>query len=112
MPISGVAFFAKKLESIVAFHIVSFATWLIFLLRYPVQSRFGSIMKDKVAVVTGASSGIGRATALLFAGSGCKVVALGRNESELYSLRDEIGNSGGSIKLHLGDLTEVLQVDR
>ena len=69
-------------------------------------------MKDKVAVVTGASSGIGRATALLFANSGCEVVALGRNETELHSLRGEIRKSGGSVKLHLGDLTEVSQVGR
>ena len=69
-------------------------------------------MKKKIAVVTGASSGIGRATALLFARNGCDVVALGRNEGELNALRDEARNAEGLIKLHLGDITETSQVDR
>jgi NAD(P)-dependent dehydrogenase (short-subunit alcohol dehydrogenase family) len=69
-------------------------------------------MKDKVAVVTGASSGIGRATALLFARNGVDVVAVGRNEGELNALRDETRESSGSVKIHLGDITETSQVDR
>lgn len=69
-------------------------------------------MKDKVAVITGASSGIGRATALLFARNGSNVVGVGRNESELASLRDEGRESSGSIRIHLGDITETSQVDR
>lgn len=69
-------------------------------------------MKDKIAVVTGASSGIGRATALLFAQEGTHVVALGRNESELSSVRDAARDSEGSIKIHLGEITELSQVDR
>jgi NAD(P)-dependent dehydrogenase (short-subunit alcohol dehydrogenase family) len=69
-------------------------------------------MKDKVAVVTGASSGIGRATALLFARNGSDVVAVGRNESELVALRDASRDGAGSIKIHLGDITETSQTDR
>src|SRR5687767_13416346 len=69
-------------------------------------------MKDKVAVVTGASSGIGRATALLLARNGCDVVAVGRNEVELNALRDEARDAAGSVKIHLGDITETSQVDR
>jgi NAD(P)-dependent dehydrogenase (short-subunit alcohol dehydrogenase family) len=71
------------------------------------------MLTDKVAIVTGATSGIGRATASLFAANGATVVAVGRNESELDSLRDEVQNGhGGSIKGHLADLTETSQVDR
>ena len=40
-------------------------------------------MQGKVAVVTGASSGIGKATASLLAKNGATVVAVGRNEKEL-----------------------------
>ncbi len=69
-------------------------------------------MKEKVAVITGASSGIGRATALLFAQSGANVVAVGRIQSELGSLRDEARQSDGLIRTHLADITEVSQVDR
>ena len=69
-------------------------------------------MNDNVAVVTGASSGIGRATALLFARNGWSVVAFGRNESELISLRDDAAQSSGSIRIHLGDITETSHADR
>ena len=69
-------------------------------------------MKDKIAVVTGASSGIGRATALLFAKEGSHVVALGRNEGELNAVRDAARDSNGTVKIHLGEMTELSQVDR
>ncbi|HLA95553.1 MAG TPA: SDR family oxidoreductase [Pyrinomonadaceae bacterium] len=69
-------------------------------------------MERKVALVTGASSGIGRATALLFARNGLNVVAVGRNEAELSGLRDDAKNSEGSLKIHLADVTELSQVDR
>lgn len=69
-------------------------------------------MNDKVAVVTGASSGIGRATALLFSRNGWNVVAFGRNESELQALRDEARDTDGSIRVHLGDVTETTNIDR
>ena len=69
-------------------------------------------MINKVAIVTGASSGIGRATALLFAKNGADVVALGRNESELNAVRDEARDEQGSIRIHLGDITEISQVER
>src|SRR5213592_4167281 len=70
------------------------------------------MMNDKVALVTGASSGIGQATARLFAINGANVVAVGRNEAELNKLRDEIRDSTGSIRIHLADVTELSQVDR
>lgn len=70
------------------------------------------MVKGKVAVVTGASSGIGRATARLFAMNGASVVAVGRNEAELGKLRDEIRNGDGSIRIQLADMTENSQIDR
>jgi len=70
------------------------------------------MMKGKVAIVTGASSGIGRSTARLFAMNGASVVAVGRNEHELGKLRDEIRDGEGSIRIHLADVTEFSQVDR
>ncbi len=45
-----------------------------------------SDMNDKVALITGASSGIGRATAELFAVRGAKVVLAARREHELATL--------------------------
>lgn len=69
-------------------------------------------MKNKVALITGASSGIGRATAKLFAEKGATVVAIGRNESELSLLRDETRDFEGSLKVHLADVLEHTQIDR
>jgi NAD(P)-dependent dehydrogenase (short-subunit alcohol dehydrogenase family) len=69
-------------------------------------------MQGKVCLITGASSGIGRAAALLFAGNGAHVVALGRNEKELKSLRDEALETNGTIKIQLTDVLETTQVEK
>jgi short-subunit dehydrogenase len=51
--------------------------------------------RDKVVVITGASSGIGRAAALAFAQRSAKVVLAARNEEKLESLKEEILGQGG-----------------
>jgi NAD(P)-dependent dehydrogenase (short-subunit alcohol dehydrogenase family) len=69
-------------------------------------------MQGKVCLITGASSGIGRAAALLFAENGAQVVALGRNEKELMSLRDEAQTADGTLKIQLTDVLETTQVEK
>ena len=69
-------------------------------------------MTGKVVIVTGASSGIGRATAALFAKNGSSVIAAGRNEKELGALREQVQGKKGSIKVHLADIRETTQVER
>jgi Dehydrogenases with different specificities (related to short-chain alcohol dehydrogenases) len=69
-------------------------------------------MQGKVAIISGASSGIGRATAFRFAQKGSTVIAIGRNEKELVVLRDSIVSKKGSIKIHLADVTEISQLER
>src|SRR5947209_5294171 len=69
-------------------------------------------MQGKVAIVTGASSGIGRATAALFAQKGASVIAVARNEKALNELRDGIKTKKGSIKIHLADVTGQSQIER
>ncbi len=62
-------------------------------------------LTNKVAIVTGASSGIGRATAKLFAEQGAKVVVAARRQHELDALVKEIKSSGGNAIALAGDVT-------
>ncbi len=63
-----------------------------------------SRLSGKVAIVTGASSGIGRATARLFAAEGAKVVVGARREAELKELVREIKAAGGEALALAGDV--------
>ena len=53
------------------------------------------LLKDKTLLVTGAGDGIGRAAALAYAAHGATVVLLGRTESKLEQVYDEIEAAGG-----------------
>ena len=70
------------------------------------------MLRDRVAIVTGATSGIGRATVRLFAMNGAQVVAVGRSETELDRLCDETRKVNGTILPQQADLTDFSQIDR
>lgn len=63
-------------------------------------------LANKIAIVTGASSGIGRATAKLFAQEGACVVAGARRQRELQALVTEIAEAGGSAVALAGDVKD------
>ncbi len=62
------------------------------------------MLSDKVAIVTGASRGIGRAIALALASQGAKVVASARNAEALAQLAEEIKAKGGDALAVVGDV--------
>jgi short-subunit dehydrogenase len=64
-----------------------------------------SIFKNKVVIVTGASSGIGRATALEFARQGSKVVLAARSEDKLKELQAEINSMGSEVLTCITDVS-------
>ena len=71
-----------------------------------------STMKGKVALVTGASSGIGRATALAFAARGASVALAARRENELATLAAEIEAMGGEATYLRTDVSVAADVER
>ncbi|WDF04575.1 SDR family oxidoreductase [Shouchella hunanensis] len=64
-----------------------------------------SYIKDKVIVVTGASGGIGKATAEHLAKEGAKVVLAARNEKELHGIVQEIEGNGGVASFKATDIS-------
>lgn len=67
---------------------------------------------DKVVLVTGATSGIGRACALRFAGAGAVIAAVGRNEEALANLSKELGETSGKPLLLRADLSLAHEAER
>ncbi|REG86176.1 SDR family oxidoreductase [Winogradskyella sediminis] len=61
-------------------------------------------LTDKVVIITGASSGIGEATAKKLAKDGAKVVLMARREDKLKALKDTIENDGGTALVVSGDV--------
>jgi NAD(P)-dependent dehydrogenase (short-subunit alcohol dehydrogenase family) len=69
-------------------------------------------LADRIALVTGASRGIGAATALALAHAGAHVVAIARTVGGLEELDDKIRAAGGSATLVPADLKDFAAIDR
>ena len=63
-------------------------------------------LQGKVALITGATSGIGRQQALALASAGCSVVACGRREDRLQALADQVTSAGGQLRTLCADLEQ------
>ena len=66
-------------------------------------------LANKVAVITGASVGIGACTARLFAREGAAVVLMARREDRLQVVADKIREEGGRVAIKVGDVTDPKQ---
>jgi NAD(P)-dependent dehydrogenase (short-subunit alcohol dehydrogenase family) len=64
------------------------------------------MLQDKVAVITGASSGIGRAAALLFAAEGAAVILNARSRLGLEKVAETIRGRGGKTHIVVGDVSQ------
>lgn len=67
-------------------------------------------LKDRIAIVTGASKGLGEAIALELAGEGCRLAICARGEGDLWRVRDAIVQRGARCIAERCDVTKAEQV--
>ena len=73
----------------------------------PTERNLRRALEGRVVVVTGASSGIGRATALLVARHGAKAILVSRTKEKLEALRGDIDAEGGKAFVYPADLSDL-----
>lgn len=71
-----------------------------------------AFMQNQVALVVGASSGIGRATAAMLAGAGARVMAAARREDRLKQLQGEMSAAGTPVEIFAADATSVPAMEK
>ncbi len=69
-------------------------------------------LRDKVAIITGGSRGIGKATVLDFANEGCKVVFSARGEDALRATANEAKSTGADVLPVQADMTQTEDIER
>ncbi|MCB2078311.1 MAG: SDR family oxidoreductase [Novosphingobium sp.] len=74
------------------------------------MSRQSNRFTDKVVVVLGGNSGIGKASALAFADEGARVVVTGRNQDTLDEVAQLLGERGRCVRSDIGDLAAIRQL--
>jgi NAD(P)-dependent dehydrogenase (short-subunit alcohol dehydrogenase family) len=71
-----------------------------------------ALLKDKVALITGASQGLGRALALAFAREGARVVVNARSEDSVRPVAGEVEDVGGEVLAVAADVSKGADVER
>jgi NAD(P)-dependent dehydrogenase (short-subunit alcohol dehydrogenase family) len=69
-------------------------------------------LDGKIAIVTGAGQGVGRGVALAFASAGASVTLMGRTESKVVSVRDEVTARGARAVVVAGDVKQLADIER
>ncbi|HRD64694.1 MAG TPA: SDR family oxidoreductase [Candidatus Competibacter sp.] len=76
-----------------------------------IDRSLSGAVKNKVVLITGASSGIGKATALKIAEAGAKAIIVARNEDKLLETRREIEARGGNAFVYTADIANTASCD-
>ena len=66
---------------------------------------------DKTVIITGSSSGIGKASALEFAREGANLFLFARNEERLLEVKKEIEDLGSKAEIYIGDVTDKASIE-
>jgi 3-oxoacyl-[acyl-carrier protein] reductase len=69
-------------------------------------SKLSRSIEGRVAIITGAASGMGRATAYVFADEGARLALADRNADGVAAVRDEIAAAGGDVRAYTLDLAD------
>lgn len=85
---------------------LQFFSFFIIFLTFTVEAYCESRLQGKVAIITGASKGIGRGIAKVFAAEGAKVVLISRTEKDLENVVAEINKVGGEASYIVADITK------
>jgi NAD(P)-dependent dehydrogenase (short-subunit alcohol dehydrogenase family) len=67
-------------------------------------------LRNKVAIVTGASKGLGKAIALALGSAGASVALVSRDGDRLKSVMEEVNNAGGNARVFVADVSDEKQV--
>jgi gluconate 5-dehydrogenase len=76
------------------------------------MAQMSGSLDGKIALITGASKGLGKAMALALSQAGATIALVSRDEAKLQGVKREIEDSGGKAELFLADVKDEQQVER